>query len=87
MAKKSLREPRTRRRSNPAPMAYLEPKLRTLAPGTAEFERREILLAIMNDPTASAEERDRAAFEALPLCYLEQDPIVVVHHRTGSRRT
>jgi hypothetical protein len=44
-------------------------KMRELQPGSAEAKRRGELLAIMNDPSRSNEERDAAAIAATPLCH------------------
>jgi len=61
----------------PAPVT---PRPRVLEPGTPEYVRRGELLAIMNDETRPEDERRQAAMDALPLCYLEADPIVIVRH-------
>jgi hypothetical protein len=44
-------------------------KPRKLEPGSPEQIRRDELLAIINDPTRSDEQRCEAAVESLPLCY------------------
>ena len=42
---------------------------RKLQPGSPEQIRRDELLAIVNDPGRSDEERYQAALESMPLCY------------------
>ena len=45
------------------------PLKRVLKPGSPEQIRRDELLAILDDPHRSQEERYQAAVESLPLCY------------------
>jgi hypothetical protein len=51
-------------------------KVRELPPGSPEAKRRDELLAIMRDETRSDEERDAAAKEAMPLCYVKRAVVV-----------
>jgi hypothetical protein len=44
-------------------------KLKELPPGSPQATHRDELLAVMNDPTRSDEERDRAAIAAASLCH------------------
>lgn len=57
---------------------FVQPKLRVLEQGSPDHIRRERLLKIMRDETRSQSERTQAAIEALPLCYVQPDPITTV---------
>jgi len=65
----------------PSVGAFVQPKLRELEPGSPDYIRREQLLKIMRDPRSSAENRQQAAIEALPLCYIQPDPIISMRVR------
>ena len=65
----------------PSGGTFIEPKLRELEAGTPDHIERERLLGIMRDETKLQSERDQAAIEALPFCYIKPNPIVTVRHR------
>lgn len=67
--------------------AFVQPELRVLEPGSSDHIRRERLLKIMRDESKPQSERTQAAIEALPLCYVQPDPIVTVTHTFSRPKT
>lgn len=67
--------------------AFVQPKLRVLEPGSPDYIRRERLLKLMRDDSKPQSERTQAAIEALPLCYVQPDPIDNVTHTFSKPKT